>query len=177
MENIVRAIDNLIFARINSDHLLGAKAYDTLIDLFSKATVQFVGDTGPKVQTSGSAGADVSSNEYYRLDPGEIKVVATGIRVSVPAGFELQVRARSGLACRGIMVANGIGTIDSDYRGEIKVILINMGKENFVINKGDRIGQLVLSRVYRGVWIKVSELDKTERGTAGFGSTGLSIEE
>lgn len=129
----------------------------------------------PSYQTLGAAGADVSAfiKEDIVLKTGERTFVPTGIKIAIPEGFEVQVRPRSGLAAKnGVTVLNTPGTIDSDYRGEIKVILINLGKEDFVIKNGERIAQLVVAPVTRGVFVKVESLDKTERGEKGFGSTG-----
>lgn len=129
----------------------------------------------PSYQTLGAAGADVSAfiKEDIVLKTGERTFVPTGIKIAIPEGFEVQVRPRSGLAAKnGVTVLNTPGTIDSDYRGEIKVILINLGKEDFVIKNGERIAQLVVAPVTRGVFVKVDSLDKTERGEKGFGSTG-----
>ena len=111
--------------------------------------------------------------EDVTLAPGARHAVATGIAVAIPHGFEIQVRPRSGLALKhGITVPNTPGTIDSDYRGEVKVILINHGSDAFEIRRGDRIAQLVLAPVTRASWLPVDELDETERGEGGFGSTG-----
>ena len=127
----------------------------------------------PAYATAGAAGMDVLSAEHVVLEPGNRHAVATGLAVAVPAGFEIQVRPRSGLALKhGVTVPNTPGTIDSDYRGELKVILINHGAETFAIERGDRIAQLVLAPVVQAEWQEVSELDDTERGTGGFGSTG-----
>ncbi len=129
----------------------------------------------PSYQTLGAAGADVSAfiKEDIVLKTGERTFVPTGIKIAIPEGFEVQVRPRSGLAAKnGVTVLNTPGTIDSDYRGEIKVILINLGKEDFVIKNGERIAQLVVAPVTRGLFVKVDSLDKTERGEKGFGSTG-----
>jgi dUTP pyrophosphatase len=105
--------------------------------------------------------------------PQEIALVPTGIAVAIPPGFEGQVRARSGLACtHGLLVVNAPGTIDSDYRGEIKVGLINLGKRSFTIHRGDRIAQLIITRVYRIEWNLRRELDDTARNEGGFGHTG-----
>ena len=129
----------------------------------------------PEYQTTLSAGCDVCANLTYPkwLEPGQIETIPTGLSIAVPPGYELQVRSRSGLAKKGVVVANGVGTIDADYRGEIQVLLINLGKEKFQVDKGMRIAQLVLSRVEQIKWESVSELDETERGTGGFGSTGV----
>ena len=127
----------------------------------------------PAYATPGAAGMDVVAAEEATLAPGERHAVATGFSVAIPEGFEIQVRPRSGLALKhGITVPNTPGTIDSDYRGELKVILINHGAEPFPIHRGDRIAQLVLAPVTLAAWVEVAELDETERGAGGFGSTG-----
>lgn len=127
----------------------------------------------PAYATTGAAGMDVVSAEDVTLAPGARHAVATGLALAIPEGFEIQVRPRSGLALKhGITVPNTPGTIDSDYRGELKVILINHGHEPFVIARGDRVAQLVLAPVVQAVWDEVAELDATERGAGGFGSTG-----
>lgn len=131
----------------------------------------------PKYQTEGSAGADLRANvhENISLKPGEYFAVPTGIRISIPKGFEAQVRPRSGLAANyGVTTLNSPGTIDSDYRGEIKVILINHSKKTFEITRGMRIAQMVIAQVHQPVFIEVGSLDETERGSGGFGHTGLS---
>lgn len=127
----------------------------------------------PAYATEGAAGMDVVSAEDVTIAPGARHAVATGLAVAIPFGFEIQVRPRSGLALKhGITVPNTPGTIDSDYRGELKIILINHGTESFEIVRGDRIAQLVIAPVTRASWLKVEELDATERGEGGFGSTG-----
>ncbi len=127
----------------------------------------------PAYATSGAAGMDVVSAEDVTLAPGARHAVATGLAMAIPQGYEVQVRPRSGLALKhGITVPNTPGTIDSDYRGELKVILINLGTEPFVIARGDRVAQLVLAPVVQAAWDEVIELDATERGAGGFGSTG-----
>jgi dUTP pyrophosphatase len=127
----------------------------------------------PRYATEGAAGMDVLSAEDVTLEPGARHAVATGLAVAIPAGYEIQVRPRSGLALKhGIGVPNTPGTIDSDYRGELKVILINHGAEPFAIHRGDRIAQLVLAPVTLAEWSEVAELDDTARGAGGFGSTG-----
>jgi dUTP pyrophosphatase len=116
---------------------------------------------------------DVVSAESVTISPGARHAVATGLALAIPKGYEIQVRPRSGLALKhGITVPNTPGTIDSDYRGELKVILINLGDEPFAIARGDRIAQLVLAPVVQAAWQEVAELDATERGEGGFGSTG-----
>ena len=127
----------------------------------------------PRYATAGAAGMDVLSAEEVTLQPGARHAVATGLSVAIPPGYEIQVRPRSGLALKhGISVPNTPGTIDSDYRGELKVILINHGAEPFDVHRGDRIAQLVLAPVTQAVWNEVAELDDTARGAGGFGSTG-----
>jgi dUTP pyrophosphatase len=127
----------------------------------------------PAYATDGAAGMDVLAAEDVVLQPGGRHAVATGLALAIPPGYEIQVRPRSGLALKhGITVPNTPGTIDSDYRGELKVILINHGAEAFAIRRGDRIAQLVLAPVVRASWLKVDELDETSRGEGGFGSTG-----
>ena len=131
------------------------------------------GLTLPAYATTGAAGMDVVSAEDVAIAPGARHAVATGLAVAIPAGYEVQVRPRSGLALKhGITVPNTPGTIDSDYRGELKVILINLGDEPFTVQRGDRVAQLVLAPVVQAAWDEVAELDATERGTGGFGSTG-----
>ena len=127
----------------------------------------------PAYATNGAAGMDVLAAEDVTLAAGARHAVATGLSVAIPKGYEIQVRPRSGLALKhGISVPNTPGTIDSDYRGELKVILINHGAEVFRIARGDRIAQLVLAPVTQAQWQEVAELDETERGAGGFGSTG-----
>lgn len=130
--------------------------------------------TAPRYQTQGSAGLDLCSAIPFSLEPMERMLVPTGLRISVPDGYEAQVRPRSGLALRhGISMVNSPGTIDSDYRGEVGVLLINLGKEAVEFKQGDRIGQLVISPVARAQIVIVEVLDETERGEGGFGSTGI----
>lgn len=127
----------------------------------------------PAYATYGAAGMDVVSAEDVAIAPGARYAVATGLAVAIPHGYEIQVRPRSGLALKhGVTVPNTPGTIDSDYRGELKVILINLGDTSFVIQRGDRVAQLVLAPVTRGAWVEVDRLDDTARGQGGFGSTG-----
>ena len=127
----------------------------------------------PAYATSGAAGMDVVSAEDVTIAPGGRHAVATGFALAIPEGYEIQVRPRSGLALKhGITVPNTPGTIDSDYRGELKVILINHGTDSFVIARGDRVAQLVLAPVLQAAWEEVAELDATTRGAGGFGSTG-----
>ena len=127
----------------------------------------------PAYATRGAAGMDVLAAEDVTLAPGARHAVATGFAVAIPPGYEIQVRPRSGLALKhGISVPNTPGTIDSDYRGELKVILINHGAQAFAIARGDRIAQLVLAPVTQAAWDEVVQLDDTARGAGGFGSTG-----
>lgn len=138
-----------------------------------KRLPHFEGLELPAYATEGAAGMDVLAAEDVSLAPGARHAVATGLAFAIPPGFEIQVRPRSGLALKhGITVPNTPGTIDSDYRGELKVILINHGAETFEIRRGDRVAQLVIAPVTRASWLKVDELDRTERGEGGFGSTG-----
>jgi dUTP pyrophosphatase len=128
----------------------------------------------PAYATDGAAGMDVVSAEDLSLAPGARHAVATGFAIAIPDGFEVQVRPRSGLALKhGITCLNTPGTIDSDYRGEVKIILANLGQEPFEIRRGDRIAQLVPSPVQRAVLDEVDSLVETVRGTGGFGSTGV----
>jgi dUTP pyrophosphatase len=127
----------------------------------------------PAYATGGAAGMDVVSAEDVTIAPGARHAVPSGFAVAIPEGYEIQVRPRSGLALKhGISVPNTPGTIDSDYRGELKVILINHGTEPFAIARGDRVAQLVLAPVTQASWDEVEELDDTARGAGGFGSTG-----
>jgi dUTP pyrophosphatase len=127
----------------------------------------------PSYETIGSAGCDVRSNHSAMINPGGRLLVKTGLYVEIPIGYEIQVRPRSGLAfSKGITVINSPGTIDADYRGEIGVILINHGGEKVILEKGERIGQLVLNKVEQINWESVLVLSDTTRGTGGFGSTG-----
>ena len=130
----------------------------------------------PENATINSAGMDLKANtdEPIVLGPLERQMVPTGLYIALPEGTEAQVRPRSGLAAKnGISVLNSPGTIDADYRGEIKVILINLSNEKFVVNPGERIAQLVIAKYERVEWDEVAVLDETERGEGGFGSTGL----
>ena len=130
----------------------------------------------PSYETMLSAGMDIRANidVSVTLKPLERVIIKTGLYMSLPRGLEAQVRPRSGLAAKkGITVLNSPGTIDADYRGEIGVILINLSKEDFVINDGDRIAQLVIAKYEQIKWKKVTVLDETDRGDGGFGSTGV----
>ena len=130
----------------------------------------------PNYETIGSAGMDLRANinESISLKPLERTIIKTGLFIALPVGFEAQVRPRSGLAAKkGITVLNSPGTVDADYRGEIGVILVNLSNEDFIINDGERIAQLVIAKHERVLWEEVSVLDKTERGAGGFGSTGV----
>ena len=130
----------------------------------------------PAYETDGSAGMDLRAflEEPVTLAPMERALIPTGLYLAVPQGYEAQVRARSGLAVKhGIGLVNGIGTIDSDYRGEVKVALINWGSEPFTIENGDRIAQLVIAAYERVIWEETDSLDETERGAGGFGHTGV----
>lgn len=129
----------------------------------------------PDYQTAGSAGSDARAflEGPVEIHPGDRRLIPTGIRVEIPEGYEIQVRSRSGLALKnGIVVLNSPGTVDSDYRGEIGVVLYNAGKETFMVRHGDRIAQLVLAPVCRALFSSVDVLDETDRGSGGYGSTG-----
>jgi dUTP pyrophosphatase len=127
----------------------------------------------PAYATSGSAGLDLRAAEAFTLKPGKRALVPTGIAIALPKGFEAQVRPRSGLAVKhGVTVLNAPGTIDADYRGEIKVPIINHGTEDFVITRGDRIAQMVIAPVTIATLTEVDSLEETERGSGGFGSSG-----
>ncbi len=122
-----------------------------------------------------AAGADLkaSNDEQISVGPGEFATVPTGLRLSIPVGFEGQVRPRSGLAFKhGVTVLNAPGTIDADYRGEVKVVLVNHGKKPFLVNRGDRIAQLIISEVVTADFERCADLDESNRGSGGFGSTG-----
>jgi dUTP pyrophosphatase len=121
--------------------------------------------------TSGSAGWDIKASEFYVLKPNVVTAIDTGIRLEIPDGYEAQVRSRSGLAAEGVMIANGIGTIDSDYRGVIKVLLVSLNGMK-VINRGDKVAQILIKKLENVEFIPVDKLDKTVRGENGFGSTG-----
>ncbi|MEZ5893930.1 MAG: dUTP diphosphatase [Parvularculaceae bacterium] len=130
----------------------------------------------PRYETALAAGCDVRAavTEPLVLKPGERFMVPTGIAIALPPGWEAQMRPRSGLAAKhGISCVNSPGTIDADYRGELKVILINHGADDFLINRGDRIGQMVFAPVFQASFEEVDELDETARGQGGFGSTGV----
>jgi dUTP pyrophosphatase len=131
----------------------------------------------PAYETIGAAGMDlraaVADDAPMTIKPGARDMVPTGLAMAIPQGFEVQIRPRSGLAAKaGVTCLNTPGTIDSDYRGEVKVILINLGAEDFIIRRGDRIAQMVVAPVTQGAWAEVDDLDETVRGAGGFGSTG-----
>lgn len=130
----------------------------------------------PEYATAGAAGVDLRANidAPITLAPGERKLIPTGIYIGLPDGYEAQVRPRSGLALKhGISVCNTPGTIDPDYSGQIGVVLINHGQENFIVNDGERIAQMIISKFERAEWDVVEELDETERGEGGYGHTGV----
>ncbi|MCB9358323.1 dUTP diphosphatase [Candidatus Woesearchaeota archaeon] len=129
--------------------------------------------TIPAYAKPGDAGVDLCSTESYTIKPGERELISTGIKIALPDGYEAQVRPRSGLAIKnGISIVNTPGTIDSGYRGEIGVILINHGKEDFVIEPGMRIAQMIINKFEHVSFKEVEELDETERGEGGFGHSG-----
>ncbi len=135
------------------------------------------GASAPSYQSKGASGADIKAylpDGPVSIMPGEFKTIPTGVRMEIPFGYEVQVRARSGLASRyGITVLNSPGTIDSDYRGEVKIILINHSKNEFIVNNGDRIAQLVIARTIQASFEDAETLSSTLRGEGGFGSTGI----
>lgn len=127
----------------------------------------------PSYETAGAAGMDLRAAEAATLKSGARFLMPTGFAIALPSGFEAQVRPRSGLAVKnGVTVLNAPGTIDSDYRGEIKVPLINHGEQEFIIARGDRIAQLIVTPVARAYWVEVDALDTSQRGVGGFGSSG-----
>lgn len=143
-----------------------------------KPVIKIISKSGnmPSYETEGSAGADLRAyiDDPITLMPGERCLVPTGLFVELPEGIEAQIRARSGLAIKhGIGLVNGIGTVDSDYRGEWNIPLINWGNQPYTIKNGDRIAQVVFASYVRGEFIKVDEIDKTSRGEGGFGHTGI----
>ena len=141
--------------------------------------IKFVAKEGvlvPAYKPSGAAGADVCAylDKPVTIKKGTRAMIPTGLFCAIPDGYEIQVRPRSGLAAKnGVTVLNTPGTIDSDYRGEICVILINLGDEDFTVQNGDRIAQLVVAPVTQGIFVRAEQLDETERGAGGFGSTGV----
>lgn len=130
----------------------------------------------PRYMTPQSAGMDLYANvhEDTEIARGEIKAIPAGIKISVPNDYEAQIRPRSGLALKnGITMINSIGTIDADFRGEIQILLINLGKSPFIIKRGDRIAQMIINKIERIQWQISGQLDETERGEGGFGHTGI----
>lgn len=141
-----------------------------------KIKIRSISGRLPSYETSGAAGMDIRAflKEPVTIEPGQRALVPTGLFMEIPAGFEAQIRARSGLAVRnGIGLVNGIGTIDSDYRGEIKIPLINWGNESFTVNDGDRVAQMIIASYETAEWELSEELSDTERGGGGFGHTGV----
>ncbi|MBI5035997.1 dUTP diphosphatase [Candidatus Micrarchaeota archaeon] len=137
--------------------------------------VKSKGGKMPEYQTEHASGADVCANEEAEIAPGEVKLVGTGLFLEIPEGYEIQVRPRSGLALKhGVTLLNTTGTIDADYRGEVKVIMVNHGKQAFKIKKGDRIAQFVMHKVERADFQETEELKESRRGQGGFGSTGVA---
>ncbi len=141
-----------------------------------KIKIRSISGILPAYETAGSAGMDIRAflDEPVTIAPGKRALIPTGLFTEIPAGYEAQIRARSGLAVRnGIGLVNGTGTIDSDYRGEIKIPLINWGEEAFTVNNGDRIAQMVIASYETAQWEVSEELSDTERGKGGFGHTGV----
>ena len=143
-----------------------------------KVTINIINKSNnplPKYQTEGSVGLDLQANieESITLKPLERALVATGLFMEIPVGYEVQIRPRSGLAAKfGVTVLNTPGTIDPDYRGEIKVIVVNLSNDNYTIEPGERVAQAVVAKYEQAQWSEVEVLDSTERGAGGFGSTG-----
>ena len=130
--------------------------------------------TIPEYATPNSSGVDLCSTMYCIIKPGEQSLIPTGIKIAIPEGYEAQIRPRSGLALnQKITIPNSPGTIDADYRGEIGVLLINLSQEDFIINDGERIAQMVIARHEQGQFVQVEMLDETERGEGGYGHTGV----
>lgn len=143
-----------------------------------KAEIKIISKSGelPTYETEGSAGADLRAylDEPVTLQPGERRLVPTGLFVELPMGIEAQIRARSGMAIKhGIGLVNGVGTVDSDYRGEWNVPLINFSSEPYTIHNGDRIAQVVFASYVKGEFVVTEQIDETERGAGGFGHTGI----
>ena len=143
-----------------------------------KAEIKIISKSGvlPTYETEGSAGADLRAylDEPVTLQPGERRLVPTGLFVELPVGIEAQIRARSGMAIKhGIGLVNGVGTVDSDYRGEWNVPLINFSNEPYTIHNGDRIAQVVFASYAKGEFVVTEKIDETERGAGGFGHTGI----
>lgn len=144
-----------------------------MIDIQLKRLPHGEGLPLPSYASEGAAGLDIVAAESLTLEPGARHAVATGFAIAIPEGYEVQVRPRSGLALKhGITCLNTPGTIDSDYRGEVKVILANLGSEPFEVVRGERIAQMIPAQVTHAIFIETEKLCTTERGTAGFGSTG-----
>jgi len=144
-----------------------------MIEIALKRLLHGEGLPAPAYATTGAAGLDIVSAEDIVLGPGDRHAVSTGFAIAIPAGYEVQVRPRSGLALKfGVTCLNTPGTIDADYRGEVKVILANLGADPFEVKRGERIAQLVPAEVTAARFIEVESLDDTQRGAGGFGSTG-----
>lgn len=145
----------------------------------NKINIKVIAEVGaviPEYKTAGAAGADIYSHlsEPITIQAGKSAMIPTGLFFEIPEGYEVQVRPRSGLAAKnGVTVLNSPGTIDSDYRGEIKVILVNLGDADFIVNDKERIAQIVIAPITQGSFTIAESLSKTERGTGGFGSTGV----
>ncbi len=147
-----------------------------MIDVKTKRLPHAAGIELPRYQSLGAAGADVRAavEQTLLLPPGHREAVPTGLVFQIPVGYEIQVRPRSGLAFKqGLTVVNAPGTIDSDYRGEVKVLLVNLGRDEVAVERGDRIAQLVVAPVVQAGFREKAELDSTDRGDGGFGSTGV----
>jgi len=151
------------------------KLVDEIEIKFQRVNKELINTPLPYYATDGSAGMDICAalENPVVVDPNSIEIIPTNISVEIPNGYEIQVRPRSGLAAKhGIGILNSPGTIDSDYRGEIKIIIVNFGKEKFVVQPSDRIAQLVVGKVFRAKLLEVEQLKSTKRGEGGFGHTG-----
>jgi len=162
--------------KTQNSELMRCRMITMMIEVRIRRLAHAEGLTLPAYTTDGAAGADLCAavGEDLVLEPGQRTAVPTGLRIEIPNGFEGQVRPRSGLAIRyGLTVVNAPGTIDSDYRGELKVLLVNLGGEDVTISHGDRIAQLVIAPVTRASFVESEELSSSTRGKGGFGSTGV----
>lgn len=158
------------------EHTIDLKAMESLTISIKRTSEKFNDLPLPTYSTSGSAGMDVVAaiEQTTVIEPGKIVIIPTGLSVSIPDGYELQVRSRSGLAAKnGVFCLNSPGTVDSDYRGEVGVILANFSGTPFTIRRGDRIAQLVVAKYEKVNWLETTELSETQRGEGGFGSTGI----
>lgn len=173
VKNLVKNLESNIQNFMSSN--ISAKSAANKIPLKVKKLINFTGEL-PKYESKYASGFDVRAQltEALTLKPGERSLIPTGLSFEIPEGYEIQARPRSGLAIKkGVGLVNSPGTIDADYRGEVKIILINLGQENLVIENGERIAQLVLCPIIQAEFEETTELGSTDRGAGGFGSTGI----